>query len=180
MHPLKLKKVEPSTGVRLALTLALLLAAGGCAGYKLGSTLPADIRTVFIPVFANETDEPLVENEVTREVVARIQRDGALRIAPEAAADAVLKVSLKRFIFTPLAYARDQRERPNEYRMIVTASFVLYRRSTGEVLTEHPAVQGEALVQVVGDLSTSKRFALPDASRDLARDLTEKILEAWN
>lgn len=180
MHPLMLKKIERFPGVRLALTLAVLLSAGGCAGYRLGSTLPADIRTVFVPVFTNETDEPLVENEVTREVIARIQRDGALRIAPEAAADAVLKVSLKRFLFTPLAYASDQRERPNEYRMVVTASFVLYRSATGEVLAEHPAVQGEALVQVVGDLSSSKRFALPDVSRDLARDLTEKILEAWN
>lgn len=158
----------------------LLLAAPGCAGYRLGSTLPGDIKTVYIPVFVNGTDEPLIENEITRDVIAAIQKDAALKIAPEDQADAVLKVTLRKFLFTPVAYDRTQREKPNEYRMIISASFVLYRRSTGKVLVEHPSVQGEALAQVLGDISSSKRFALPNASKDLARDLSEKILEAWN
>ncbi len=165
----------------LPATLALMIVAGAasCGTYRLGSSLPSDIQTVFIPVFTNETDEPLIENDVTREVISRIQREGALKVAPEADADAVLKVALKRFDFRPIAYDNANRDRPNEYRMILSASFVLYRRSTGAVLTEHPSCQGETLVQITGDMSTSKRQGLPDASKDLARDLTEKILESW-
>jgi outer membrane lipopolysaccharide assembly protein LptE/RlpB len=46
----------------LALGLALLLA--GC-GYSLRGTLPDHIRTVAVPVFANRTAEPAVENPRT-------------------------------------------------------------------------------------------------------------------
>lgn len=162
-----------------AMSLLIIAGAGSCGTYQLGSSLPSDIKTVFIPVFTNETNEPLIENDVTREVISRIQREGALKVVPESEADAVLRVSLKRFDFRPIAYDNANRDRPNEYRMILSASFVLYRRSTGKVLVEHPSSQGETLVQIAGDMSTSKRQGLPDASKDLARDLTEKILETW-
>ena len=176
LHPLKTNapRLLPA-----AMALMIIAGAAACGTYRLGSSLPADIKTVFIPVFTNETDEPLIENEVTRDVISRIQREGALKVVPEAEADAVLKVALKRFDFRPIAYDNANRDRPNEYRMILCASFVLYRRSNGEVLAEHPSSQGETLVQIAGDMSTSKRQGLPDASKDLARDLTDKILESW-
>ncbi|MBP7275615.1 MAG: LptE family protein [Kiritimatiellae bacterium] len=170
---------RPSRWLTALVLIGLIAGGASCANYRLGSSLPADIQTVFIPVFENRTDEPLIENEVTREVISRIQRDGALRIAPEAEADAILKVTLRRFIFTPIAYDDANRDTPNEYRMILSAAFVLYRPSTGQTIVEHPAAQGETLVLLSGDMSTSKRMGLPEASRDLARDLTEKILEAW-
>lgn len=170
---------HPSRWFAALALLCIAVGATSCASYRLGSSLPEDVRTVFVPVFDNRTDEPLIENEVTREVISRIQRDGALRIVPESEADAILKVTLRRFVFTPIAYDDADRNTPNEYRMILSAAFVLYRRTTGQTIVEHPAAQGESLVLLSGDMSTSKRAGLPDASRDLARDLTEKILEAW-
>ena len=43
----------------LFLIPALMLAAG-CANYRLGSTLPPDVRTVYMPTCLNQTDEPLL------------------------------------------------------------------------------------------------------------------------
>ena len=52
---------------RLAL-LALVLVLAGC-GYSLRGSLPAHIRSVAVPVFANKTQQPAVENFLTRAVV---------------------------------------------------------------------------------------------------------------
>ena len=49
---------------RLA-ALAMVLAVAGC-GYGLRGTLPADIRTVAVPIFTNRTPQPAIEAVVTR------------------------------------------------------------------------------------------------------------------
>ena len=70
---------------------ALILATGvlvltqpcGCVGlgYRLGSSLPPDIRSVYVPVFVNRTGEPRVETEATRAAKQEFQRDGTLHLA---------------------------------------------------------------------------------------------------
>lgn len=161
------------------LGIALALVGSGCAGYKLGSTLPPDIKTVYVPVVKNETSEPLIENDTTRDIITAIQRDGALKVVPADQADAVLNVSLKRFLLTPIAYDVRNTDTPDEYRLVIAASFVMYRRATGQVIVEHPSVQGETTVRVFGDISTSKRSGLRNATQDLAREISDKMLEAW-
>ena len=64
----------------LAAALLLLLSAG-CANYRLGSMLPADLKTVYVPTRKNETAEPLIEQDVTRAILSQIQMDGSLRVA---------------------------------------------------------------------------------------------------
>ena len=49
--------------------LAAILPA--CVGYRLGSMLPADIKTVYVDPVINQTDEPLIEVETTRAPSAR-------------------------------------------------------------------------------------------------------------
>ncbi len=161
-----------------ALSVAISLAAG-CTGYQLGTMLPPTVRTVCVPTFVNRTDEPLVEVDATRETITRLQTDASLRVVGKEEADALLKVTLERYTLTPISYSRDRDARPNEYRIILTASFVMTDAGTGEVLAESPNVEGEATVDVVADLASAKRSALPTAARDLAHDLVESIVESW-
>ena len=39
------------------ITILVLLAMTGCAGYQLGATLPPGVNSVYIPVFRNESGE---------------------------------------------------------------------------------------------------------------------------
>ena len=141
--------------------------------------LPPGIRTVAVPTFVNETTEPLLEAEITRAVIAEIQRDGALRIVAAGEADAVLKGRIRAFTMNPVSYTRDDALRAEEYRIILTAAYTLVNAKTGAVVSEHPQVEGDATFQVIGDLTTSKQNGLPTAARDLAHDLVEKIVETW-
>ena len=162
-----------------AAALALVAFGGGCAGYRVGSMLPKNIKTVYVPTFENKTDEPLIEGQVTSAVISQIQRDGSLKVVSREQADSILKVCLNRFILTPIGYSKASQSQPNEYRIVLSASYVLTDARTGKVLSEHARAEGESLAPVLGDLSSSKRAALPEASRTLALDIVNKLVETW-
>ncbi len=141
--------------------------------------LPPDIRTVHVPTFINETDEPLLEVDTTRSAVRTIQRDGSLRLAGEDEADAVLQVRLVDFEITPIAFDRERRAAAEEYRIYITAHVILMRSGTNEVITEVPRVRGENTFLLAGDLTTSKQAGIPGAADDLAQLIISQLVEAW-
>lgn len=157
----------------------LLVGPLGCAGYQLGSMLPPDIQTVHIATFINETEEPLLEIATTRAAIGEMQRDGSLRIASADEADALLTVRLTDFRLQPLAYDRTRRAAAEEYRMFITASIVMIRQATGEIIAEADRVTGDATFFLVGDMTSSKQTGLPDAAQDLAQQIISRLVEAW-
>ena len=163
----------------LAILAALLLFAPGCASYRLGSMLPADVRTVHVPTCVNQTSEPLVEQDVTAAILSQIQTDGTLRVAGPDDADAVLDVVLVKFWLDPVAYAKGESSTANQYRMSIRASFSLRRRSTGEVVVESPGVVGWHDFDFAGDMTSSKAVALRPAADDLGRRILNRIVQYW-
>ena len=166
-----------------ALLPALLAAAllAGCAGYRLGSMLPADIKTIHVPTFVNKTKEPQIESATTSAAIQEFQKDGSLKIADQGRADAILKVTLTDFRIDPVAFRSQQLERTaaKQYRMTIFASIVMTRRSDDTVIAENPRVYGEYVFDVVGDLSSSKLTALRPTAEDLAHNIVEKVVETW-
>jgi hypothetical protein len=159
--------------------LPLLVFQSGCVGYQLGSMLPDDIQSVYVPMVQNQTQEPLLENDVTNSVLSAIQRDGSLAIEVEDQADAVLHIVITEFSLEPLSFAQTNRSRPNEYRLFLRARIELVRRSTGEVLVRNGNLSGRNNFILSGDLTSGKRQGLPGAADDLARFINSAITEAW-
>lgn len=164
----------------LLAALPALLLLNGCVGYQLGSMLPKDIQTVYVPTFMNATSEPFLETETTRATIQEIQRDGSLKIAAEAEADSVLYIRLTSYELTPLVYEQSNRSRPSQYRAITYADVVLQRRSTGEVIAKKNNLRGDTTFDFSGDLTTAKRNALPQVAEDLAHVIVELVVETWN
>ena len=161
----------------LALAAAALLA--GCIQYRLGSMLPSDVRTVYMPTCVNETTEPLLELDVTRAILSQIQMDGTLRIASEEKADTILDIKLTSFDLDPVGYVAGDSSTVDQYRMLITASFVLRRQSDNSVVAESPAVVGWYDFDFTGDLTSSKAVALKPASEDLGRRIVSAIVQYW-
>jgi hypothetical protein len=82
----------------------------GCTdmGYRLGSTLPPDIRSVYVPTFVNQSHEPQLEVSTTRASIEEVQKNGVLNLAGEAAADSRLSVTLTDVVLEPLRFNRQQ------------------------------------------------------------------------
>ena len=173
--PLKI----PSILFALLLPALALTALPGCVGYRLGSMLPPDIKTISIPTFINKTAEPQIEIQTTRSAIEEIQRDGSLKIAAESQADAILQVKLTDYRIIPLVYEAQRKTAATEYRLTLYAAIVLTRRSDNTVIVENPRCYGEATFPVMGDMSSSKRIGLPKAAADLAHDIVQKVTEVW-
>ncbi|MBU1908639.1 MAG: hypothetical protein KJ726_01160, partial [Verrucomicrobia bacterium] len=152
----------------------------GCVGYKLGSMLPADIKTVYVEPFINQTDEPLIEVEATRAAMSEIQKDGSLKVVRNAEeADSLLKVMLIGYRLSPIAYQADRVTAAEEYKMVMTASVLLIRRDSGAVVVEVPQITGETTFILAGDMTSSKDAALPETAADLGRRIVANLVEAW-
>lgn len=163
---------------------ALFLAAGcvavcGCAGYRLGSTLPPGIRTVYVPAFLNQSGEPQLEVETTRAVLREIQRDGTLRVAGRNQADTVLHVKLTGFRLEPLRYDANRSRRTVEYRCIIQADVTFERLRPREVMIDAHQVRGSTTFIPAGNLTSAKRRALPAAAHDLAQEIVGLVVEHW-
>lgn len=167
---------------RFSLPAALLCCAllSGCVTYHLGSMLPSDVRTVFVPTCQNMTTEPFLEQDVTSALMAAIQMDGSLKLVPdEKDADVVLNVVIRDFTLDPVGYESGSANTVEEYRMTLVASIVLQRTSNGAVVVESPNVKGWEDFDFTGDLTSSKAVALRPAAEDLGRRIVNEIVMYW-
>lgn len=159
-----------------ACVIAIITA--GCSGYRLGSTLPPGIETLYVPTFKNETGEPNIETRTTAAAILEFQRDGTLKITGEDEADAVLTVTISRYYLQPLRFDRNRSKAAKEYRLRLKADVVLTKRGEENPMLE-TYVNGDTTFEMAGDMSSAKRDALPEAARDLAHDIVELVVEYW-
>lgn len=158
--------------------LAALAVAPGCAGYRLGSTLPPEIQLVHVPTFVNDTTEPQIEGEVTQAVIREIQKDGTLTVVGADEADAILNVTLTKYALEPLVSDKDNPKSTREYRMRIWAKVSFIETKNGQPLVQR-TVQGKSTFDFDGDLGASKVSALPKTATDLAHNIVECVVEYW-
>jgi len=154
----------------LALGLVLLAAALAGCGYSFRGNLPEHIQTVAIPVFANKTGEPAVENFLTSAVVEAFSTNGRLRVVQREDADAILEGEVVSYSLESIAY--DSRANVRQYRLVVTMNlrFRDVRRNT--VLFEEQHLREKADFRVLNAVSQTisrEESAVRSAAIDIAR-----------
>jgi len=120
---------------RLILLWMLPFFLGGCGYHFSGevSSLPPEIRSLYIELFANRTAEPYLENFITNQVVEEFARSRNLHLTEDRnSADAVLSGTVSRYSTSPVSFGRD--DEITEYRSAMTVDTVLYRSSDGKAL----------------------------------------------
>jgi len=150
----------------------------GCAGYKLGSTLPPDIKTVHVLPFVNQSGEPLLENQTMRAAISEFQKDGTLRVVDSDAADLLVDVTLTECKLDPVRYNQDSARTAQEYRLWIRGKIRVRRQPAGTVMFAGGVV-GETTFDFAGDLSSARTRAIPAASSDLAHKIVESVVEYW-
>ena len=174
--------------------LSMVIIAG--CGYTTKSTLPSNIKTIYVETFKNNIDFaaegrrnlylPLLEIKVRNAVINRFLFDGNLKIADADKADLVLKGQLLSYNRTALRYTDN--DDVQEYRIHITVSLEMWDAQKGR---ESPAegeeptgwtesgFVGEATYFTTGALAKSEEAAVEDAITDLARRIVERTVENW-
>ena len=156
-------------------------------GYATRSTLPSNIRTVFVApfknsvIYENEGNRniylPLLEQKVRNEIINRFLFDGVLKIGKEDQSDLILKGELKSYDRSGLRYTDNNDVQ--EYRITITVSLELWNREKNEMVWSEPGFSGEASYFVSGPQAKTEDAALQDAIKDLARRVIERTVEDW-
>jgi len=162
-------------------------ALAGCAGYVQGPIKPtpmANVKTIAVPNFVNDTLETRVEVQLANSLIKQIQQDGTYRIADEKSADAILEGKLEQIQRKPERSVQGNTLLSKEYELILSVSYRITDRVTGKELVRR-TVRGQTTFFVSGsnalaaDVLQDERQALPLAAEDLAIRLVSQISEGW-
>ncbi|OGX06537.1 MAG: hypothetical protein A3G87_03585 [Omnitrophica bacterium RIFCSPLOWO2_12_FULL_50_11] len=155
----------------------------GC-GYTQQVHLPNDIKTIAVPTFADEIPpqsrfayRPGLEIELTNAVIDRFIFDGNLKVVDESEADAILKGAVLAYEQEGLRF--DDLESVEEYRLFLVVRFELMDQKTGEALITENYFSGQSDFFTSRTPASVRRVAANDAVTDLARNIVNRIVEAW-
>lgn len=159
--------------------LALATALAGC-GYALHGNLPNHVQTVAVPVFANKTAEPAIENFLTQAVVEAFATNGRLRVVKTEEADAILEGEVVGYEIQALAF--DPRASIRQYRLVVTMNLRFRDVKKNALLFEQARLQERADFRVVGAVSQTisrEESALRAAAVEIARSIVSLAIDRF-
>jgi len=166
----------------LILASCLLISSLAC-GYHVagrGDRLPPDVKTLAVPIFANETPRFRIEQRVSAAITRELIERSRFRVTPDPArADAVLRGTIKEVRTGVVAFDLST-GRATTLQVQVLAHVDLVDQHTKKVLfTNHNYVFREQyqISQTTSALFEEQDPALDRLSRDLARTLVTEILE---
>ena len=151
------------------------LALAGCANYRWTSPVPADMRTVSVPTFRNETELLELGAVATRQVLREFQREGTFKIA--SADDAAIEVQgvIKSASVGRIYFKREMSMRAFEQRLVVAADVSLIDRRSGKVMVNNRRYVAETTYFSDTDRATARRDASGRAAEDLARQIVDDV-----
>ena len=165
------------TPVRVVTFGVLLMAVliGGCS-YSFTSGLPSHIKSVAVPLLANETTEFGVAEEITDQLVAALVKDGTLRVvADEADASSVLLGTVRTYSEETYEYTRDEQVDQLIIRIGIQVRFM--DRVRDEVLWESPQIFGSAVYDNSGP--DARNTGLQEAMALVVDEILSGIVAGW-
>jgi outer membrane lipopolysaccharide assembly protein LptE/RlpB len=162
-----------------AIVVASSLLVGGC-GYSFRGNLPNHIQTVAVPIFANRTSEPGVENFLTSAVVEAFSTNGRLRVVRPERADAILDGEVVGYEVQSIAF--DPNANVRQYRLLVTLNLKMRDVRQDKVLIEQRGLQERADFRVLGAVSETisrEESALRAAAVEIGRSVVSLTLDRF-
>ena len=142
---------------RRLMLVSLLVLSAGC-GYRAGYTVRNDVRTVAVPVFANDTFYRDIEVDLTRNVVAEIEKKTPYRIVDSSAADALLEGRITRY--RTVVLQEDSKNNPTETEVVLVVALKLLDRRSGDTLYSGDVRDGDNFSAPAGQTEMQARAAL--------------------
>lgn len=162
----------------LFFAVALSLVAG--CGYTLGPTngLTAREKKIQITPFLNHTLEPRLGDAVTTALRRSIQRDGTYHLATQNDADIIVTGTVTKYDRHELNFEPHDVLTVKDFRVNVEAKITARNLSSGT--TTNWTATAYTLVRVGSDLTSSERQALPDLADQLAKTVTDSLVNgSW-
>lgn len=174
-------RLTPVCGIdnrRAAAAAGLLLAASGCIYGFHGGGLPADVKTMAILPFDNETPEPGLEEQLLTAMRKSLDSRLGVREASEGKADAVVSGSITRYdLDIPIGYSASTAGAPvtgTRRKLEMSVDVQIVDQKTGKTLFERKGLvaDGEYAERAESD-------GLRQAIDKLVADMVEGAQSQW-
>ena len=151
---------------RTVLYAIALMALSACS-YHLGTTVPPEVRNLYVSSIVNKSGEPGVDKVATASLQKEIQREGSFILSRETSAASRLSVTVTEITMDAISYMNEDPLTPSEYRLYITASVTLTDCRTSTLLYKGN-VRGETTFAATQDFVSAKLAQLPSLCDDLA------------
>jgi outer membrane lipopolysaccharide assembly protein LptE/RlpB len=155
----------------------------GC-GYHLagtGSSLPAHIKTIGVPIFINNTQGYQVEQKITNSVIDVLIRRGKYRVVAQSEnVDALLKGTITSVSLVPTTFTADGRA--NQYSVIISAKVTFSDVIDKKIIFQNPGFifRGQYDIDQNEVVFFDRQSeAIDEIAKDFAESVVSAILEGF-
>jgi len=169
----------------IVMLFASLVVVSSC-GYRVTGTgllIPEGTKTIAVPGFINNTNEPYIDLDLTKAVVDEFIADGRLRVADVESADIVLRGKVVKYEVTALSFTADTFVQQYRVRLVVDASLEDLRSK--KILWKENGIEAVFISDykvTIGDITVTKmakEAAIQKASQDIAWTVRSRVLEGF-
>ncbi|MFH0794766.1 MAG: LptE family protein [bacterium] len=157
----------------LPVAMVALLSAG-CTRVPRSRTLPLWIQSVYVPMFANDSYEPGIEELLTNTLTDEILADGRLVVESSDKADAILEGKITDFTSTPRNFDREHFATSTD--LGATVRLTLYARTRDGKVPLAQFNDVKSWISYLADRRYSRTEMEVDAKARLMEQLSQAIV----
>jgi len=161
---------------RVSVLILFIWLVAGCGYYSFKGSLPSHLKTVAVPLFYSQSQEPGIAEEITNEVINQFIEDNTLKIADESEADLVLTGTV---LAIPPARPAIVKEGENvaEMRLTVSVKVKCEDVRMSKVLF-NKTFRNEISLNSDAGLE-ERQLAIKEALQVIAEDIVNATISGW-
>lgn len=165
-----------------AITLMTLLLSG--CGYRVGTLMHPQIKSIAIAPVSNETMLFNAAAQLRGVLAECFQSDGSLKLTSESSADCILYATVKEANFSQITWESnaddsDDEFLPDQWKVEITASIAVMIPGRAEPLIRETTVKGSTNFVAGADIESSRTYAVNQACYLAAKKAVVAVTERW-
>ena len=149
-------------------------------GYRMGSMMHPQIKSIAIAPVKNSSREVLASVVMRKLLAERFMFDGSLKLTTMDKADCIVYCQINSVSQKAVAWDEDDEEdRPSEFNLTVNGEFTVLLPGKTVPLVKKRSVSGSCTYQFLTDPAVGKESGLTQACLQMANMIVQYTTEAW-
>ncbi|MGB0992696.1 MAG: LPS assembly lipoprotein LptE [Akkermansiaceae bacterium] len=168
--------------LKYLLLLLVTFLCASCTGYHLGGQRPSHlqaVKTLHVPLFANDTLQVRAGSHSTNATVDAIVRDGTYKIGSASNSDAMLVGRVKNISYKQARSSSRDSLRSEELLMEITLEWELCSLTNPGQILERGRSTGHTRFFAGGNLQVARTNAVADAAKRASESLVARIADGF-
>ena len=149
-------------------------------GYRMGSMMHPQIKSIAIAPVKNSSREVLASVVMRKLLAERFMFDGSLKLTTMDKADCIVYCQINSVSQRAVAWDEDDEEdRPSEFNLTVNGEFTVLLPGKTVPVVKKRSVSGSCTYQFLTDPAVGKESGLTQACLQMANMIVQYTTEAW-